>query len=551
MSGDFLAKHPGLTEVFTSNGRGGRYFSIDLPKLPAGRELRGVVLAVPAGFPAEKLEVRVSTEHVLQVPHVESDGKICFEGDVGPGSGLSPEDRVDETLTNFFRNFVKPWAYGELDGDFAKEARIYWALFVERRSSTVDSVKIVYTTSPRPDQPRSFDASLVKPSGWVLFSPEEGFSQRIISSLGERASQVINASVLQIPIAENFTPHTWPKTMAEVGEQLKLRLPTADAARALAKPQKKPIHRVVVFSSPSCDYAYLLPGGPPNVNRKGKSVFLMPVLDVVPLNVGRLDPSWTYGRDQHVQVNKRQDKHVVVFGAGALGSYVIDQLAKAGVGKITVVDDDVMESANVGRHLLGVNSVGIGKAKRVCGQVGQANPACVLVPESTSAQTWLRRMPTLKNIAVDMYVDLTGEPSVRAAIEAARRDKPVPLLIAWMEPFVAAAHACQLTAPCLWLDDNTDKLESLEAVTWPPDVMRREPACSSEFQAYTSAAAVHAVALAAEAAIELLDGHVQTSKIKSWVRGVDYLQRNHKNLALRDWAVAASPFDGVILERAF
>jgi len=81
--------------------------------------------------------------------------------------------------------------------------------------------------------------------------------------------------------------------------------------------------------------------------------------------------------------------------------------------------------------------------------------------------------------------------------------------------------------------------------------MRQEPACSSEFQAYTSAAAAHAVALTAEAAIELLDGQVQTSRIKSWVRGTHYLQKNYRNLELREWAAAAAPFDGVILGRAF
>jgi hypothetical protein len=59
------------------------------------------------------------------------------------------------------------------------------------------------------------------------------------------------------------------------------------------------------------------------------------------------------------------------------------------------------------------------------------------------------------------------------------------------------------------------------------------------------------VALAAEAAIELLDGCVETSKVKSWVRGERYLQAHGQNLALREWASQAAPFDGLVLERAF
>jgi hypothetical protein len=547
----FLAQHPALRQISAGSVRGERRFLIELPLLQAERELRDAVLVVPTEFPVKKLEVYVSTKHVLRVPHVESGGRVCFAGDAGPGAGLTPEERVNDTLTSFIRDFVKPWAYGELDGDFSSEARNYWGLFVEGRSMKFNTVRAVYTTGLRPDAPRLLDALLVKPIGWVLVTFDAALSKRIVVSLGKRATQIVNAVVLQVPVATNLTPNTWPRTLADVTEQLNSHVPAEDVKRFFAGRKNKPIHHVVIFSSPNCDYAYLMPGGPPNVQKIQKSTFSLPVTDVVPLIVGRLDPSWTYGRDQHVEVSARQGKHVVVFGAGALGSYVIDQLAKAGVGRITVVDFDVMETANVGRHLLGVDAVGREKAICVTTQVGLANPACLLVPAKLTAQAWFKQTSRSRAPDVDLFVDVTGEPSVRAAIEEVRRTRPTKLLVAWMEPFVAAAHACQLTAEQLWLNGSVDRLEALEAVTWPPEVMRQEPACSSEFQAYTSAAAAHAVALAAEAAIELLDGSIETSRVKSWVRGERYLQAHVRNLALREWAAQAAPFDGLVLERAF
>src|SRR6478735_5765074 len=44
--------------------------------------------------------------------------------------------------------------------------------------------------------------------------------------------------------------------------------------------------------------------------------------------------------------------HVAVVGAGGLGSPVILALAAAGVGTITVIDDDVVEYANLQRQVI-------------------------------------------------------------------------------------------------------------------------------------------------------------------------------------------------------
>ena len=44
--------------------------------------------------------------------------------------------------------------------------------------------------------------------------------------------------------------------------------------------------------------------------------------------------------------------HVAVIGSGGLGGYIIEQLARLGVGRITAVDPDVFEEHNLNRQLL-------------------------------------------------------------------------------------------------------------------------------------------------------------------------------------------------------
>jgi len=235
-------------------------------------------------------------------------------------------------------------------------------------------------------------------------------------------------------------------------------------------------------------------------------------------------------------------------GAGALGSYVIDQLAKAGVGRLTVVDPDNLSPANIGRHILGAESVFQHKAEYLVRRVALSNPSVQLIPHVGSAQSWIG-MHTLEE--VDIVLDLTGEPDVRWCIEQARLAMPRPLLIGWMEPYVAAAHACMLPAGARWMQTPSDPLKSLQAVDWPDDVMQREPACSSDFQSYTPAAAAHAVALVSEAALKLIDGLCERAVVRSWVRGQNFLDAHYPGLVLREWAGEAAPFDGISKERTF
>ncbi len=299
----------------------------------------------------------------------------------------------------------------------------------------------------------------------------------------------------------------------------------------------------------TCAFAYLLPGGPATVIEleRGKKTY-PPLSAPLPLRVHRLDPAWTVGRDQHPEVAHRQTQHVLVLGAGALGSPVVEHLAKAGVGYITLVDGDNLAPANIGRHLLGADTIGQDKAEAVARQVNAAQPASHVTPMVMSAGKWLDNN-TLAG--VDLVLDLTGEPDVRWQVEQARRLHPCPLLIGWMKPYVAAAHVCSLPFDTLWLQGDEDLMGKLGAVDWPGDVIRQEPGCSSRFQSYTAAAAAYAVAMVAENALKMVDGALPEPRLISWVRGQHYLNAQRSDLTLRDWAMPAAPHDGLMIERSF
>lgn len=49
---------------------------------------------------------------------------------------------------------------------------------------------------------------------------------------------------------------------------------------------------------------------------------------------------------------KLQTSHVIVFGCGGVGSYVIEGLVRSGIGEISIIDKDVIDLTNINRQLM-------------------------------------------------------------------------------------------------------------------------------------------------------------------------------------------------------
>jgi len=112
-------------------------------------------------------------------------------------------------------------------------------------------------------------------------------------------------------------------------------------------------------------------------------------------------------------------KHVMVVGAGALGSVIVEHLARAGVGAIDVVDRDVLEPGNATRHACNVMDSGMSKAMAVGSLARRINPYAQVnmsrLPlgqvslDGEAQATFVQAMTS-----VDVVVDATAEVGVQA-----------------------------------------------------------------------------------------------------------------------------------------
>src|SRR3546814_576751 len=75
------------------------------------------------------------------------------------------------------------------------------------------------------------------------------------------------------------------------------------------------------------------------------------------------------------------ESRVAVIGAGGIGSPVIQYLAAAGVGRLTIIDDDDVSLSNLQRQVLfGTGEVGHVKVDAAASAVARLNPDVAVMP---------------------------------------------------------------------------------------------------------------------------------------------------------------------------
>ncbi len=92
-------------------------------------------------------------------------------------------------------------------------------------------------------------------------------------------------------------------------------------------------------------------------------------------------------------VNRLADASVAVFGLGGVGSYTVEALARAGVGRLLLIDGDAVAASNLNRQLIAdADTVGMRKTDAAAARVRKIAPDCRVetydlfyLPETASA----------------------------------------------------------------------------------------------------------------------------------------------------------------------
>lgn len=76
-------------------------------------------------------------------------------------------------------------------------------------------------------------------------------------------------------------------------------------------------------------------------------------------------------------IEKLKKAKVLIFGVGGVGGYVVEALARAGVGELHIVDNDTVSESNINRQIIATyNTVGQSKVEVMEQRIHDINPEC-------------------------------------------------------------------------------------------------------------------------------------------------------------------------------
>lgn len=227
----------------------------------------------------------------------------------------------------------------------------------------------------------------------------------------------------------------------------------------------------------------------------------------------KADTAYIFGRNMG-ETSNLGGKRILLIGCGTIGGFLAHQLAQMGAGteagRLTLMDTDVLQTGNLGRHLLGVPYLGRNKAEGCRDFLSEHLPMLDVVSRTDDALVFGPPMHLF-----DLVVDATGEEAVSIALNdrGVRARPAVPaFLFCWLVGNGAAAQCLTISDP----DKACFKCLKPELAGEPryrtlrkdvEVVQGRNIACGdAHFIPFPVSRSVAAAALACEAALDWANG---------------------------------------------
>lgn len=466
----------------------------------------------------------------LESPHIEKDGVLC----VLPGHAtISTQDPagVTEYLLEMARALVEEFRNGDHCDDFRAEFLSYWEIAANSAATPFFSLMQPHGPSRRVTvwhgQTRSVCAdnrSLLEHwlNNWGAKGKRKGFTFQ---------------EALLVWLPQPMVPSEYPQTGADIRSLIRAHTPEVEsdleeilsgdplgldifigartphgacfAALTLHPPKEKDIKRG--FRSGHMPKKFLAKRylGGAKVTRR---------------NVKRADHDWVHGRDQDSRQARLKSLSVLVLGCGAVGSGVARLLAQSGIGKLTLIDDQLLDWPNTSRHVLGAPGVTRNKASALADALQRDFPHLVAI-EGRAIKFGLSTTSVLEEIpSFDLLISATGEWSVDALLNDLQRSRIgiPPIVYAWLEGHGTAAHALHIPKGekmgCLRCGFTECGVPSMPVTTWPSgNELLQEPACGSVFSPFGPAELTWAQALVAELSVSVLLAKVKKAVCRTWI----------------------------------
>ncbi len=487
----------------------------DAVRLP---EVTHFILVIDAGFP--NTQPRVYAPDMgsdYRWPHVELHGLLCLR----PTSVAAPMgDRVRMHLNDALE--LLNFSDEKCSLEFEREFGSYWAHLATPTRLTLSLVSLV---------------TLGGESRQVYFwINSKGFRLVVADTKQEAKAWIENAGSmirdrdllpgLLMRMKKPWRPTEFPKT---VGEALH-GIPDAVVRSILLPNQRSLILFEAATPTGPAIAAVLIDGWNSGRIANGfRSLAHVPFEHikrataqrrVQRLIVNRANAGWIHGRGHSHDQAELSVRRVAIVGCGSVGSEIAELLAKAGVGELTFVDGDDLETANVGRHLLGIGYLGWNKAKGVATVLRRRLPHLKIGSIYQTKFERLNASELNRLAAIDMIVtaglDIEGE----AVVNAWRRglERPPIYLSTWVEAYAIVGHAVLLYGESDLMSHFEGEQPAFRLTDWPNSALPVivEAGCGNVFQPHGAVDLQPTIAMATRLALDALLGRIPASCRRVW-----------------------------------
>lgn len=124
-----------------------------------------------------------------------------------------------------------------------------------------------------------------------------------------------------------------------------------------------------------------------------------------------------------------QNANVIIFGLGGVGGHVAEALARAGIGKMTLVDGDTVDPTNINRQIIATkNTVGKLKTSAMNERIKSINPD-IQVKEVSQIYSSEDRL-SIKFDIYDYVIDAIDDVSAKTDIIIQAKKAGIPVISA-------------------------------------------------------------------------------------------------------------------------
>lgn len=487
-------------------------------------------------FPDEPPLVRVCDWESLYLksPHVMDGGLLCT---------LPASDAIDSTNSVGLFWFILGQTQSILEGtsadDFREEFTAYWGRRLTKGAKDallLDSVE---------NLDRSFPVCFCK--GYVCIAlTAEKLNHWVLNWVGKKKDLNPNKTGIKISLDRPLTPEEYPDTLADLlslanehdSESAPLILEHVfsshnDAFVLLVQREGDGdalagivLHGLNLIRSKAKEITHgFRQGHVPPAILLARSQGRIKASKLSRCKVVRVDHNWIHSRGGDGR--DLSSKKVLLIGCGSLGGYVGHLLARAGVGFMTVTDNDTLGWENLGRHVLGAGAVGSSKAKALANELSSQLPHLEVTGIPLDWRDALAKDADLFNrhdIIVSTVADWRCE---RPLNELARTISMPPIILGWLEPHAVAGHSLVISnndGGCYECSANSFGQFMHRIADFEGETMSREPGGCTHYQRYGPSALMPVASMISSVVIDTLLEPPTCSYLSTWVSSQDHLQ---------------------------